>query len=964
MFKKNYIPVFLGLFLAVIAAPAFVSAAVSGDQIWTEINGSDLRQSGPERQPRPNAYRAFRVNKAGLLAVLDSAPEEFTGAARNNRVILSLPMPDGTYSRFYIEHSLVVERGLLDKFPELGRTYRGQGIDDPTATARFDFLPSGFHSLILSSSGSIIVNPATQGDTDNYISYKKADSSQTKSGWSCDVGETVLDKALSMNKYEDDNFIPAAASAPAPEVTNGTQLRTYRLALAATQEYTTVVSSPNPPTVAAGLAAQVLIMNRVNGVYERDLSVHMNIIANNNLIVYTAEPDPYTNTNPTSLLTENQSNLDTVIGTGNYDVGHVFSTGGGGVATLNGPCNASTKARGETGLPSPFGDDFAIDFVAHEMGHQFGANHTFNGNTGNCAGGNRSAANAYEPGSGITVMAYAGICGAQDLAPHSIDTMHVRSLEAIVAYTNTGAGNTCAVTTATGNTPPTPTGPGNFTIPKLTPFSLTASATDVNGDSLTYSWEEFDLGAATTAVPNTDAGGAMPIFRPYLPTASGTRFFPSLQYVRDNANVPPATTGGFLTGELMPQVGGRVMAFQAVVRDNRANGGGINTVTSNVTVDAASGPFAVTSPNTNVTIPSGPRTVTWNVNGTSGAPVNAANVKISYSTDGGNTFPTTLSASTANDGTETVNIPAGNTTTARIKVEAVGNIFYDMSDVNFTINGVATPLGARSDFDGDGKTDYSVFRPSDGNWYVNRSTAGFFAVHWGIASDTLIPGDYDGDQKTDTAIWRPSATPGVQDVHILKSNGFVYTAAEWGDPGDIPVFADYDGDGKTDYGVYRPGTTSWLILGSTAGSSTTVFGSAGIVPVTGDFDLDGKSDLTTYSAAGGSFSTKLSSTGGTQIQGGMGGAGSIPVVADYNGDGRDDYAVFTNGSWSITGLFTPVSWGLSTDLPVPGDYDGDGKDDIGVFRNGDWYILQSTAGYTAFHWGTTSDKPVPRAYFN
>jgi hypothetical protein len=960
MFKKNYIPVFLGLFFALVA-PVLASAAVSGDQIWTEISDSGL-QRGPLNQAKPTAYRTFAMNKGAMLSILGQAPEEFTDAAGTSRAILSLPMPDGTFQRFYIEHSPIVEPGLMEKYPELGATYRAQGIDDPTATGRFDFLPSGFHALVLSASGTVIINPHSKGDTANYITYFKRDSGQSKEGFTCEVGETVLDKALSMNKYDDDNFIPAAATTPAPEVTNGTQLRTYRLALAATQEYTTTVCSPNPAGVACGLAAQVLIMNRVNGVYERDLSIRMNIIANNNLIIYTAEPDPYSNTNPSALLNENQANLDTVIGNANYDIGHVFSTGGGGVATLNGPCTAGTKARGETGLPSPFGDDFAIDFVAHEMGHQFSARHTFNGGTGNCSGGNRTAAAAYEPGSGITIMAYAGICGSQDLAAHSIDTFHVKSLEEIVAYTNTGNGNTCPVTTATGNTPPTPTGPGNFTIPKLTPFSLTASATDPNGDSLTYDWQEYDLGPQTTAIPNTDNPNAMPIFRPYLPTVSGTRVFPSLQYIRNNANVPPSTIGGFLTGELMPQIGGRVMVFQAIVRDNRASGGGINTVTSNVTVDAASGPFNVTAPNTNISAQgNGSVTVTWNVGGTAGAPVNTANVKISYSTDGGLTFPTTLLASTPNDGSQAVTIPAGDTTTARIKVEAIGNIYFDMSDVNFTVSGLATPIGARADFDGDGKTDYSVFRPSDGNWYVNRSTAGFFAVNWGLASDTLIPGDYDGDQKTDTAIWRPSATPGVQDVHILKSNGFVYTAAEFGDPGDIPVFADYDADGKTDYAVYRPGTTTWMVLGSTSGAGNTVFGAAGIIPVTGDFDLDGKSDFTTYNA--GSWSTKLSSTGAVQNHS-MGGAGGIPVVADYNGDGRDEYAVFnTNGSWQISTAFLPINWGLGTDIPVPGDYDGDGKDDVGVFRNGDWYILQSTAGYTAFHWGLGTDKAVPRAYY-
>jgi hypothetical protein len=281
-------------------------------------------------------------------------------------------------------------------------------------------------------------------------------------------------------------------------------------------------------------------------------------------------------------------------------------------------------------------------------------------------------------------MAYAGICGNQNLSDHSIDTFHVDSLQAIVAYSQTGNGNNCAVQTATGNTPPTVTGPGNFTIPKGTPFSLTASATDPNGDSITYDWQEYDLGASTTAVPNTDSDGmAKPILRSYLPTAGGTRTFPSIQYILDNANVPPATTGSFLTGELLPAIA-RVMTFQVIARDNRANGGGINTATSMVTIDGVATPFAVTAPNTAISVPASSNfNVTWNVSG------NAVNVKISLSTDGGNTFPTLLAASTPNDGSEMVLIPNMPTSTARIKVEAVGNIYFDISDTNFSITGTA-----------------------------------------------------------------------------------------------------------------------------------------------------------------------------------------------------------------------------------------------------------------------------------
>ncbi len=479
----------------------------------------------------------------------------------------------------------------------------------------------------------------------------------------------------------------------AVEVSNGGTMRTYRLALAATGEYTAFTGG----TKATALAAQVVSMNRVNAVYERDLAIHMNIVANNDLIVYTdATTDPYTNNSGSTMLGQNASNLNSVIGTANYDIGHVFSTGGGGVANLNGPCG-SNKARGVTGSSSPVGDGFDIDYVAHEMGHQFGAQHTFNGTTSSCGGGNRSGPSALEPGSGITIMGYAGICGAEDLAMHSIDTFAVKSLEQIVAFRE--AGGSCGVVTATGNTPPTVTSQSTRTIPYGTPFSLTATGSDVNGDTLTYDWQEYDFGAAAPPNDETD-GQARPIFRSYVPTAGGTRFFPSLTYILNNANTPPATyncgrVAACLTGEVLPTIT-RTMVFQVVVRDNRANGGGINTATSQVVVSSLSGPFQVTAPNTAVSVSgNSSMNVTWAVNNTTAPPVSAANVDILLSTDGGLTYPTVLASATPNDGSQSITIPNVSTSTARIKIQGTGNIFFDVSDANFTITAANVAVSGR-----------------------------------------------------------------------------------------------------------------------------------------------------------------------------------------------------------------------------------------------------------------------------
>ncbi|MCD9187074.1 MAG: M12 family metallo-peptidase [Pyrinomonadaceae bacterium] len=660
----------------------------SPNKLWTEISENSIRNDGRERLIVPDYYRVFALDKAALKDILNRAPFEFTDEARNVNLLLSLPLPNGVLARFRIEESPVMEEGLAKKFPEI-KTYRGQGIDDPTASVRFDLMPTGFHAMILSPRGTVLIDPYAKNDTENYITYFKQDATRTED-FACHFdGEKEFE---SIYKSDSAYTLPDTSN-----VISGTTLRTYRLALAATGEYTAAVGGG---TVAGALAAQVLIMNRVNGVYERDLAIRMVIIANNNLIIYTnAATDPYTNNNGTTMLGQNTTNLNAVIGSANYDIGHVFSTGGGGVATLNAPCS-SNKARGVTGLTNPVGDAFAIDYVAHEMGHQFGANHTFNGIVGSCGGGNRSSGSAYEPGSGITIMAYAGICGNQDLARNSIDTFHVRSLEAITAFsTNAATGGSCSVNTATGNTPPTVSAVGGtiFNIPKQTPFALTATASDANNDSITYDWQEYVNGGATgtSTIPNSDADStARPILRPYLPTTSATRLFPSLQYILNNANVPPATfdcgrTTACLTGELLPSIG-RTMAFQVVARDNRASGGGINSATVNVVIDPNSGPFSITSQNalapSLVWIGGSNQLVTWNVANTTASPINAANVKISLSTDGGQTFPTVLLASTPNDGSEFVTVPNISASQARLKIEATNNIFFDISDINFSIS--------------------------------------------------------------------------------------------------------------------------------------------------------------------------------------------------------------------------------------------------------------------------------------
>jgi hypothetical protein len=278
----------------------------------------------------------------------------------------------------------------------------------------------------------------------------------------------------------------------------------------------------------------------------------------------------------------------------------------------------------------------------------------------------------------------------------------------------------------------------------------------------------------------------------------------------------------------------------------------------------------------------------------------------------------------------------------------------------------AATIKSRADFDGDGKTDLSVFRPSEGNWYLQRSTAGFTVAKWGISTDRLVPGRYDSDNNADLAIFRANNDPSQPDFYILNSSSSTLTGLSWGLSGDIPVIHDYDGDGRDDAAVFRPSNNTWYILNSSGSPANTivVFGQTGDVPVPGDFNGDGKGDRVVY--RNGTWIGQLS--GGGSFNTSFGTAGDILVPADYDGDNKDDIAVFrpSNGTWyylpSLGGGAVIIPWGTSGDIPVPGDYDGDGKDDQAVYRNGQWWLNRSTSGQIVQNFGISTDSAIPRAY--
>ncbi len=641
---------FLACLAGSLIAPAALAAepqalALSDDGVWTVLNELPQPIAQGEAYIRANKFASVKLDLPAMKATLERAPMEFTAEAWNKPLIVEFPMPDGTFQKFSVVESPIMELGLALQFPDW-KTYSGQGIDDPTAKVRFDVTDYGFRAQTRGANGALYIDPVTWHNTEYYGVYHKADLANSAPDWKCDVG----------------GMAPHFPDPKGGAANYGTELRNYRIAMAGTGEYSAFHGG-----VTNALANIVTTVNRVNGIYEDDLAVRVTLIANNNLIVYPSSgSDPYSGTNPGVMIDQNTPNLNAVIGVGNYDVGHVISAAnGGGVAYLQAVCK-SVKGGGCSTLPSPKGDGFDVDYVAHEIGHQFAGSHTFN----NCGGADGLAC---EPGSGITIMGYAGICGTLDLAPHSIAAFHVLSQNQMRNWIVSGTGATCFTTIATGNSIPTVEAGLNYTIPKQTPFTLTATASDPDSDALLYSWEQTtQSGTAVNLVSgNFPDTGVNPIIMSFLPSSSPSRTVPKS---------PNLWTGAVSKGETLPTTN-RTIPMRCTVRDSK---GGVKWDTMTITSNATAGPFVVTAPNTFVNWPGNSnQNVTWNVALTNAAPINTANVQIELTTNQGvswtdlGTFP--------NNGSASITVPNINTTTARVRVKAVGNIYFDISNVNFTI---------------------------------------------------------------------------------------------------------------------------------------------------------------------------------------------------------------------------------------------------------------------------------------
>lgn len=655
-----------------LLAVMITTVAFSQVDYWSANNenrSAILTDKAVGRSTYPKEYKLFNLHAAPLRQALFSIVD----AQSKRSTTITLPNAAGNFEQFEVFEASNFEPALQAKFPEI-RAFSGIGITDKFATLKLSISPQGIQTMVFrTGKANEFIEPYSQDHQVYSVYNSHRDKGQLP--WTC----STEDKQISNNINSSLNPELLATGS-----STGT-IKTLRLAQSCNGEYSNWFGATSSSQVNLVLAAFNATLTRCNGVYEKDLALHLNLIPQTtDVIYYNPSTDPYTTMS--SWNNQLQTTLTNVIGEANYDIGHMFgaSGGGGNAGCIGCVCVNGSKGRGITspadGIPQ--GDNFDIDYVAHEVGHQLGANHTFSMSLEG-TGVNK------EVGSGITIMGYAGIT-SQDVAPHSIDIFHEASIAQIQANI---ANKTCPVTVVmSANHAPVLASVSNYTIPISTPFALTASATDQENDPLTYCWEQNDnsttSGSGSVASPTKSTG---PNWLSFPATTTGTRLFPRLSTILAGSNVTGPLPGGDAGAniEALSSVS-RTLNFRVTVRDNKPYVAG-STIGQTaftdivVTVTNTAGPFAVTSPNTNITWPAGSTaTVTWNVNNTNTGSVNCANVNILLSTDGGNNFSVLL-ANTPNDGSQEVNVPNTPGNTNRIKVEAVGNIFFDISNANFTI---------------------------------------------------------------------------------------------------------------------------------------------------------------------------------------------------------------------------------------------------------------------------------------
>jgi hypothetical protein len=805
----------------------------------------------------------FNLNKSSIATYLSTAPDRYE--ATSSPVLVAIPNPEGKTDTFEIFSTQTMSPDLAQSLPSV-KSYVGRNISNKSHALRITVSPQGFFGMTTGSRyGQTFINPFAK-NTNTYIVFSKKDAVRNNmAAFHCEVVDT---NTVNLSK----------ASVASPKFIDGGILRRYRLGVAATVEYSEyhwlaaglTAGNTDADKKDAVQTAIVVTIDRVNQVYERDLGITLELIANNRDVIYLgdANNDPYTDSSSTALINENQTVFDAVILTGNYDIGHVFSTGGGGLASTPSVCNSNAKARGVTGQGNPVGDYFDVDYVAHEIGHQFGANHTQNNNC------NRNATTAVETGSANTIMGYAGIC-APNVQSNSDAMFHYISISEIsnrfVSINNSTGG--CAQEVTIANTEPVVQSIPNYIIPINTPLLLEATATDANGDGLTYSWEQLDNQAATMPPQSTSTGG--PSFRTFLPSNNPVRYFPAMSTLLTNSYSN--------TWEVLPNVD-RTLNFGVVIRDNNILGGQVSSETTTLTVDVSSGPFRVSSQTGNgSTIAWGTNTtetINWNVANTNNSSgVNSQYVDILLSTDNGQNFDTVLAENTSNDGSKDIVVPYIISSNSRIMVKAADNVFFDVNEANINI------------------TDSGTTCIAPQNITVNNVTNDSVDISWS-ATESNPSNGYDYFLTTDGSIPNALTTPtgnvgsGITTANITSlfsnANYDIYIRSNCG-IGDLSVWSTSRNFTRTCTIITAPYTedfngADWLV-----GSTSSYFGEC--------WNRNPSDDTSNYSWKVGTGSTPTSGTGPSD---------------DFNGAAKYIYTEADNGSQNDLAILNAPPIDLST----------------------------------------------------